>query len=99
MPFFVVITEQGPTWAPSVDMRQQDEWAGHASFMNALVDEGFVVLGGPIDTGDRHRARLIVKAESESEVRDRLAGDPWAQTGILTTRSVEEWEVLLGGDD
>ena len=72
MPFFVVITEQGPTWAPSVDMRQQDEWAGHASFMNALVDEGFVVLGGPIDTGDRHRARLIVKAESQ--LRGRTAG-------------------------
>jgi uncharacterized protein YciI len=99
MPYFVVISEQGPAWASSVDMRQQDDWAGHASFMNALADEGFVVLGGPIDGGDRHLARLIIEADTEIEVRNRLAGDPWARTGILTTKSIEEWEVLLGGDD
>jgi uncharacterized protein YciI len=99
VPYFVVISEQGPTWADSVDMRQQDDWAGHASFMNGLADEGFVVLGGPIDRSTRHSARLIVRADSEGEVRDRLARDPWAQTGVLTTKSVEEWEVLLGGDE
>jgi uncharacterized protein YciI len=99
MPYFVVISEQGPTWADSVDMRHQDDWAGHASFMNGITDDGLVVLGGPIRNGNRHTARLIVRADSEAEVRDRLAADPWAQTGILTTKSVEEWEVLLGGDD
>jgi hypothetical protein len=29
-------------------MEQQSDWPAHASFMDGLVDEGFVVLGGPL---------------------------------------------------
>jgi hypothetical protein len=30
-------------------MREQEDWAGHARFMNALAEDGFVVLGGLLD--------------------------------------------------
>src|SRR5690349_9786338 len=76
--FFVVISDQGPGWADAVPMREQDLWAEHAVFMNGLADDGFVMLGGPIGDATRHRARLIVKAHSEAEARERLAADPWA---------------------
>jgi hypothetical protein len=33
-------------------MREQDAWDEHAAFMEALVDDGFVVLGGPIGEGN-----------------------------------------------
>jgi hypothetical protein len=33
-------------------MRQQEQWAEHApqhaAFMDALADDGFVILGGPL---------------------------------------------------
>ena len=96
--YFVAIFDQGPAWKDSVPMREQEDWAGHAVFMNALTDDGFVVLGGPIGGGTRHRARLIVRSESEQDLRDRMAGDPWAQLGLLTLESVEEWEVLLSSE-
>jgi uncharacterized protein YciI len=98
MAHYVVVSDQGPAWIDSVPMREQGDWDGHAKFMNALVDDGFVVLGGPIGDGARHRARLIVKSSTQQEVRDRLARDPWAQMGLLVTESIEEWEILLGNE-
>jgi uncharacterized protein YciI len=98
MAYYVVIFDQGPAWIDSVPMRDQEDWAGHATFMNALTDDGFVVLGGPIGDGTRHRARLIVRARSEDEIRGRMAADPWTKNGLLTIESIEEWEVLLSSD-
>lgn len=46
----------------------------HAAFMNALVNEGFVILGGPIP--DSPQVVLIVKARDEQEIHARLALDP-----------------------
>lgn len=66
--------------------------------MNALTEDGLVVLGGPIGDGTRHGARLIVRSDTEQDVRDRLADDPWAQLGLLAMESIEEWEVLLSSE-
>lgn len=95
MPYYVIISDQGPAWVDGLPMREQEDWAGHAAFMNALTDSGFVILGGPIGDGSRHRARLIVRSTSEQEVRDRLARDPWSEKGLLRIESIEEWDVLL----
>ena len=62
--------------------------------MDALEDEGFVVLGGPLGGGPR--TLLVVDASGEDEIRWRLDGDPWAPLGLLTVASVEPWEILLG---
>jgi len=76
-------------------MREQAGFDEHARFMDALVDDGFVVLGGPLE-GDREVIE-IVAADSEEAVRTRLAEDVWAKTGMLMPISVERWEVLLDG--
>lgn len=61
--------------------------------MDALVDEGFVVLGGPL-AGDREILHAIC-APSEEAVRARLAEDNWHQNGMLTIKSIEPWTILL----
>ena len=98
MAYYIVIFDQGHAWIDSLPMREQPDWAGHASFMNALTEDGFVVLGGPIGDGTRHRARLIVRSDTEKDVGERLVDDPWAQLGLLTMESIEEWEVLLSSE-
>lgn len=98
MAYYVVIFDQGPAWIDSLPMRQQQDWAGHATFMNALAEDGFVVLGGPIGDGARHRARLIVRSDNEEDIRDRMADDPWGQLGLLAMESIEEWDVLLSNE-
>lgn len=63
--------------------------------MDSLVDEGFVLFGGPLE-GDCEVLH-VVSAPSEQAVRERLAQDNWAQNGMLTVKSVEGWTILLDG--
>jgi uncharacterized protein YciI len=69
-------------------------------FMNALADQGFVLFGGPL-AGTEHgrlRALIIVNADSEAEIRRRLADDPWAATERLVTVSIEPWTIFVGAE-
>jgi uncharacterized protein YciI len=90
---FVVTRERGPDWDEARAMREQDGWDDHAAFMDALADEGFVVLGGPLGTGDR-RFMHVVEAASVDAVRERLATDPW-EARQLATVAIEPWQILL----
>lgn len=96
MASFAVVREQGGPWDFSRPLREQEQWAEHAAFMEALVADGFVVLGGPLAGGPR--VLLLVEAGSEAEIEARLAEDPWTPMGLLRTVSVEPWEILLRSD-
>jgi uncharacterized protein YciI len=76
-------------------MREQDGWDEHAAFMDGLVEDGFILLGGPLQ-GDRDTLH-VVDAPSEEAVRARFAEDPWAANGMLTPVGVERWTILLDG--
>jgi uncharacterized protein YciI len=94
---FAVIRKGGPAWDPSRSLREQDEWDEHARFMDALFDEGFLVMAGPLgDDTPEHRVLLIFDADGQSAIDARLAEDIWTQTGTLSTVSLERWNVLLG---
>jgi hypothetical protein len=62
--------------------------------MDGLVEDRFVVLGGPVGDLDGDRALLVVDAPTEEEARRRLAADPWADR-VLTIRSVRPWTIWL----
>lgn len=94
--YFAVRLHHGPAWDDQRGLREQDGWDEHAAFMDALVDDRFVVLGGPLADGDT--VLLICAADSEETVRRRLAPDPWhGDAGMLVIASVDAWEVLLDG--
>jgi uncharacterized protein YciI len=92
--YFLVRRARGPAWDHSRLRREQAGWDEHAAFMDALAEEGVVVLGGPVGEGDGEDALLVVDAESEAAIRVRLAEDPWADD-MLTIKTVEPWSVLL----
>ena len=75
-------------------MEEQSDWPAHASFMDGLVDTGFVVLGGPL--ADEHRVVLVGEAESEDAVRATLARDPWSETH-LRIDTIDPWTIRLDG--
>ena len=95
MVFFAVRLERGGPWDWSRDLREQDGWAEHARFMDSLVDEGFIVLGGPV--GGERAVLHAIEASSEETVLERLGQDNWQQNGMLTITSIEPWTVLLDG--
>jgi uncharacterized protein YciI len=94
---FAVIRSRGAAWQPDVPMRGQLAWDAHASFMNGLASDGFVVLGGPL--GDGERTLLIVDATSEQAVRERLQSDPWTGMSLLRIDSITPWHILLSRAD
>ena len=92
--FLVLLRRSGPQWDPSRPMEEQSDWPAHASFMDGLVDDGFVVLGGPL--ADEVRVAHVVEAESEEEIRVTLARDPWSETH-LRVDTIEPWTIRLDG--
>jgi uncharacterized protein YciI len=94
MRVFCVLRSRGPAWDDRKPLEDQIDWAGHAAFMDALHEEGFAVLVGPLE-GTRD-ALLIVRASSESEIVNRLAADPWTNNGLLVTKQISPWQLRLG---
>jgi uncharacterized protein YciI len=93
MMFFAVRLERGDRWDWSRDLHEQHGWHEHARFMDSLVDEGFIVLGGPL--ADGRQILHAVFAPHEDAVRERLAQDNWHQNGMLTVKAIEPWTILL----
>jgi uncharacterized protein YciI len=93
--FFAVRVERGGPWDWSRGLREQEGFDEHARYMDALVDEGFIVLGGPLEGG--REVLHAICASSEEEIRARLADDNWHQNGMLTLKSIEPWTILLDG--
>ena len=92
--FLVVLRRSGPQWDPSRPMEEQSDWPAHASFMDGLVEAGFLVLGGPL--ADAERVVHAVEAEWEDAVRATLARDPWSETHLLVD-AIERWTIRLDG--
>ncbi len=54
-------------------IRGQEARDEHAEFMDGLVGDGFVILGGTV--GDGEQTLHLVRAADEDEIRARLAAD------------------------
>jgi hypothetical protein len=92
--FLVLLHRSGPRWDPSLPLEEQPDWPAHASFMDGLLDAGFVLLGGPL--ADEYRVVLAVEADSQDAVRTTLARDPWSETHLLI-HTIEPWTIRLDG--
>ena len=99
MSAYAIIREAGPGWTDG-GIADQSDVADHAAFMNDLADEGFLLFAGPLagSEGGRVRALLIVGAESEDEIRSRLADDPWVRSDRLRFKSIEPWNLVVGAE-
>ena len=92
--FHVVVLRSGPEYDSSRPLEEQSGWKEHASYMDELVDQGFIVLGGPL--GDEHRVVHVVEAESEDEIRQTLARDPWSGSHLVVD-AIDPWTIRLDG--
>jgi hypothetical protein len=96
MMFHVVLRQAGPSFDPALPLEEQSGWVEHAAFMDALVDDGFVVLGGPLESDRRRRVVHVVSAESADAVHARLAADPWWGSHLVL-EAIEPWTIRLDG--
>jgi uncharacterized protein YciI len=95
MPIFhVVVRRSGPEWKSGQALEEQSGWREHARFMDQLVEDGFIVLGGPLE--DEDRVVHAIEAESETAVRARLAADPWSESHLVID-TIDAWTIRLDG--
>ena len=94
MMFLVILRRSGPEYDHSRPLEEQSGWLEHAAFMDGLVEDGFIVLGGPL--ADEHGVVHAVEAESEDAVRATFARDPWSETH-LHVDTIERWTLRLDG--
>jgi uncharacterized protein YciI len=92
--YLVVLARTGPEYDLSKPLEEQAGWDEHAAFMDGLVDDGFIVLGGPL--ADEVRTAHAVEADSEDAVRAVLARDPWSESHLVV-QSIDEWTIRLDG--
>lgn len=90
--FHVVLHRSGPRHDHTKPLEEQSQWNEHATFMDELVRDGFIVLGGPLF--DEHRVVHAVEAASEDDVRVTLARDPWSGTHLVVA-AIEPWTIRL----
>jgi len=98
MGYYVVRSEQGPAWSAALSMREQALWAEHAAYINSLLATDRMILGGPIGDGKPYRAMVVFVADSEAEVRERVAQDPWYRAGVLRVSTIEVWNMIATSD-
>jgi uncharacterized protein YciI len=91
---FAVVRTRGRAWDAAKPMRSQQQWSEHARFMDRLAADGFVVLGGPLGSGDEDFL-LAIQATDERDVISTLQRDPWSQSGMLEVKSMHPWTILL----
>ena len=89
---FVALLVAGPQRDLTKGAREQPLWDEHAQFIDGIT-EGFIIMGGPFEA--EGGAMLIVRADSEDEVREKLAPDPWYTHGILQLHSIHQWDIFI----
>lgn len=95
MAYFALTLVHGPNWDASRPIREQQAWDSHAAFMDGLVAEGFIIIGGPLGNGDQ--TLHAVEATGEAQIETRMADDPWAVLGLLQIGSIRPWALWLDG--
>jgi len=92
MMFLVILRRSGPEYDHSRPLEEQSGWLEHAAFMDGLVEDGFIVLGGVL--GDEVRTAHAVEAVSEEAVRKTLDRDPWSGSHLVVD-SIDPWTIRL----
>jgi uncharacterized protein YciI len=92
---FMVLLAKGPSWDPIKLRRAQALWDEHAAFMDKLVADGFVVLGGPLGEGDGDDVLLVIDAADKDTIISTLKDDPWGPAGILEVKAIQRWTIFL----
>jgi uncharacterized protein YciI len=93
MTYYAAFLRPGSLWNPDKTVREQQFWDEHARFMDALFEQGLIILGGPF--ADRTGSLVIVEAESAARVREIFRSDPWTERDVLVVADVKEWVIFL----
>jgi uncharacterized protein len=88
----VVRFRAGPTWE-SGPPEEQTGWEEHAEFVDALVERGTMVMGGPF--ADESGSMSLLEGVGEEDARTLVARDPFVENGVFVIDDVRAWNVYV----
>ena len=91
---YAAIVQRTGLWDPKREAHEQDGFAAHAAFVGSLERDGFIALAGLMQPSTD--VLFIFLADSEEDVRARMAQDPWQQDGHARLIRVEEIHIRIG---
>jgi uncharacterized protein YciI len=65
----------------------------HLAYLQSLLEEGTVVLAGPV--GDGSGAMMVLRAGSEEEARRVVQDDPYTAAGVGVDHLLRPWNVVI----
>lgn len=91
--YYAAFLRPGALWDPNKPVREQAFWHEHAHYIDALFDQGRILLAGPF--ADRTGSLVIVAADSADEVYEMYRRDPWTEQDVMAIADVKEWTIFL----
>jgi uncharacterized protein YciI len=88
----IVRFRAGPTWT-SGPPEAQPGWDEHAAFVDALVERGTMVMGGPF--ADFSGSMIVLEGVDAAGAREAVADDPFIANGVFVLEEVREWTVYV----
>ena len=82
----------GPSWTVG-GVREQAEWDAHAAFVDALIERGTFVMGGPFS--DNSGSMSLLEGVDADEARRILEDDPFMKNGVFVLEEIREWNVFV----
>ena len=82
----------GPTWTKG-SVREQPDWDAHAEFVDALIERGTFVMGGPFS--DNSGSMSLLEGIDADEARRILEDDPFMKNGVFVLEEIREWNVFV----
>lgn len=91
---FAAFVHRTELWDPALAPQDQTGFPDHARFVAELEASGFIAQAGlMIPSND---VLFVFRADSEAEVRQRMAQDPWQKDGHARLGRVEEVLFRIG---
>ena len=68
----------------------------HRAYLRELAEAGELVASGPLVGAETPGALLIMRADHHDRVADLLAQDPFAASGVIASRTITQWDPVIG---
>jgi uncharacterized protein len=68
----------------------------HITYLKTLVEQGRLLASGPVRGAPLRAGFLVMRADNLQEVHGMIDDDPFAQMGVISALTVEEWDPLFG---
>jgi uncharacterized protein len=83
----------GPAWERGGPIREQPGWDAHAAFIDALIERGTMVMGGPFS--DNTGSMILLEGVGAAEAERLVAGDPFLENGVFVLDEIREWTIFV----